>query len=1158
MDHLIMYCFNDIEPLYRLLNGVVMFMQSDGFKVIIYIAMAVAMFLGLARAFFHKDPALALVLGILMPLIIFMGLLRESTTLLMVDEFSLTDSGAGYSVDDVPLGLALPLWISSNLEKYIVDLFDETIRPVETPAMKKVDFFGHARLMSEVAASNVWTGHPVYQTTVEFIKNCVYPQLSLYTLSLDTLKRSPNIYSAVATGNNMYFTKYFSPDPNCTSNCIEILGCGTVYNLMLTDAHEVLNSTDTGTPLQRLNQVFGYSGTNAALAANSYDAILGSLFAGRQDSMEALMLQNLLINGIRGAVTETNPALSAAMAESDSRYYTTATVAGMNYVKMLPTLRAFFLMITVALFPVICCFFLFMMGKPFLNWCGCIFWVSLWLPMEAIIHSVYGYYTISNLKNMTDAIGGYSYANSLPILKWANETTAIAGGLMILIPMISGLVIRWITPQIGSALSGFMMASRGLGTGVEGAARDAVPNASQRMLGLDTDEKYLKDLAIWGDRDRNAANMVKQLNNTFQGSPGMFGDSAVQTLSEGGSSVFGSIESRDMNRGVDASHTTGTDRKVASGNSRDNVISNDNGWGHNVKVDDGTSNKVASERGSGKTDSGVIMNIKQTGNTFGVNFTDIDGHDISGDFLRNLGGGTGFQVTVDSAGLVRMVGTPVALQGLRQVMNNSNNEINGGDVTSDDKGQTSMPLIGAGPVGGKILSSLAMAASAIRVTGSLEGHSSQSFSYGEKNTESTRAETREQFDKGSTTRVQTGDTFSASFALRTGNTTTKGQQVSDTTNSGENQRRSRGQNYSDSNNFLTGSNVRSNIAATHRNSVTAAVAQLPYFEIRVIAENMENTYPSLYKASKSGNDSLTLKQLIAGELYKTAQDGGFTEQGKAFIRQAATTISENPVLSSRPFGRAWSDLNDSLGDQKAIIADASDISKAVANSNVDKNQLDPGIKKKIGEIKQQAIERGEQQKEPVDYPDYVKQVSDNKYFQKFVFDGLSSVDPSDWKLYLNEQKEEWNKYLSNVYNAKTASKEAQFQGFMEYHSRIGIGKTDDAIDAATGAINQIDLRNDLSDEPKKLESNIANHAKAVFKGMTGGGVGDMQNASIRAGKFKIENNNTISAIENIAENGSAIGQAAAAANNMLNLYDNDEDYKVRAFREAEKRMEGSK
>ena len=114
-------------------------------------------------------------------------------------------------------------------------------------------------------------------------------------------------------------------------------------------------------------------------------------------------------------------------------------------------------------------------------------------------------------------------------------------------------------------------------------------------------------------------------------------------------------------------------------------------------------------------------------------------------------------------------------------------------------------------------------------------------------------------------------------------------------------------------------NTNYNVAYLHRNSVTEAVAQLPYFEILVIAENMENTYPSLYKASKSGNDSLTLKQLIAGELYKTAQDGGFTEQGKAFIRQAATTISKNPVLSSRPFGRAWLDLNDSLGDQKAIL-----------------------------------------------------------------------------------------------------------------------------------------------------------------------------------------------------------------------------------------------
>jgi len=518
------YCFNDAQEMYRLLTGIKFFLESGIYQTGLTVAVVLAIGIGVTMAFWNKDQALRVAAALLIPIVIVLSLLGARETVNLQDEFSLSDFGAGYSVDNIPLGIAYPLWISSVFEKICVDIFDQQVRPIDVPEMKKVDFLGMARLMAEVSSSNVWIGHPVYLSAVEFIKNCVIPQLNTNVLSIETLKNASNIFNVIDTANNVYFTTYYDPDPTCIGMCKAVIGCGVAYGNLDIDTIAVTSSYAEGSPMRRLNQVFGYNGTNAALATTTYDTILSSLFAGRQDSMDVLLRQNLFINAIKGAVTDIDPALSAAMSESESRYFSTAVVGAMNYIKILPTMRMYFRMLMVAMFPVVCFFFFFSSGTPFLAWAGSFFWISMWLPIQAAIHAVYSIHLISTLKSITNLSGGYSYANSLPILRWANEATAVAGGLMIIIPILSAMVIRWIAPKIGSSISGLLMASRGLGSEIQGSAQNAVPNVEKHGLELATKEEMMKDLANMGMRERASLQANKELFDLKTNTPlGSFG-----------------------------------------------------------------------------------------------------------------------------------------------------------------------------------------------------------------------------------------------------------------------------------------------------------------------------------------------------------------------------------------------------------------------------------------------------------------------------------------------------------------------------------------------------------------------------------------------------------------------------------------------------------
>lgn len=481
------YCFNDSYQLVMLLNGVQHFLRSGAWSNLAYVMLVILFVVGVLK--FQRVDPLSYLRQIFLPFVLYVMLFSAPTTLNLMDEFS----GENYSVNNVPAGVALPISFSTMIEKAFVDIIDSQVSPPDTPKFKEVDFFGHARLMGEVATSDLWLDAPLHQTLIAYYENCILPMMANGTMQPQTIKNSPNLLEAVASSHRSFFTPVF------TSTGQSIKTCADAYAEFKGAAQAKASSTAANTPYQRAGRIFGSRAKDGALLAASYSSILNSMFRFQQDNMETLFLQNLMINGMRSSIGMMSPDILATISEAESRHYTTGVTAGLMYIKQLPKLRALFKLTLVALFPLVCAFFLAQSGRPFFYWAGCLLWISLWLPCQAAIHAAYAAESIADLRSFTASAGGYTWATNSAIVKWATETASLAAGLMLMIPILTGMVIRWAFPTIGATITGMLTGARGAEQKVVGAAAGATSLAGQRVLGLEND-RFDQAIFSFGDR----------------------------------------------------------------------------------------------------------------------------------------------------------------------------------------------------------------------------------------------------------------------------------------------------------------------------------------------------------------------------------------------------------------------------------------------------------------------------------------------------------------------------------------------------------------------------------------------------------------------------------------------------------------------------------
>lgn len=496
------YCFNDGLQLASILNGVTHFLGSDSWTTLAALMLCILFVMSILR--FQKVDVITYMRNMYMPFLLYLVFFVPPCKLNLTDQFS----GEVYTVSSVPMGVAGPLWASGLIERAFIDIIDQYVAPPASPKMKEIDYFGHARLMAEVSTTNLWSDPYLNQTIIEYFENCVLHMLANGQISAQALRRSENLLQSFASTSQSLFT------PIHTSTGQQVTTCALAYADISGRASAGAASRTADSPYARASQVLGTRALNGVLATASFDAILGSMFNGQQDNMEGLFLQNLFINSTRAGMTQVSPDLQAAMAEAESKHFSSGVTAALLYIKQLPKLRAIFKLLMVALFPVIGAFFLASSGRPFLYWAGTLLWISLWLPASAAVHAAFIAETVSDLRAVTWTNGGYSLATNAPIVKWATETAVLAGGVMLIVPVLTGMLIRWAFPMVGTTISGMLQGARGLERQVLSASVGSVQAAGQKVLGLEKDA-FARATLDAGDRNTSMRMYSKELLDSY-------------------------------------------------------------------------------------------------------------------------------------------------------------------------------------------------------------------------------------------------------------------------------------------------------------------------------------------------------------------------------------------------------------------------------------------------------------------------------------------------------------------------------------------------------------------------------------------------------------------------------------------------------------------
>ena len=180
-------------------------------------------------------------------------------------------------------------------------------------------------------------------------------------------------------------------------------------------------------------------------------------FLGASDTGTNLMLQNMLINKVRGSV---NDAMAFRGATAGMMNYTTSS--GMNALRVseansfwmagyrLPMLNACLWILMICLFPIIILLAFFpAFEKAYSSFISTMVWLWTWPPMFSIIHFFVSFYASTKTNIFGQQDGGITMSNLNPISMIHSDMAFTAGFLVMSIPFIS----KGITSGMSSVFS---------------------------------------------------------------------------------------------------------------------------------------------------------------------------------------------------------------------------------------------------------------------------------------------------------------------------------------------------------------------------------------------------------------------------------------------------------------------------------------------------------------------------------------------------------------------------------------------------------------------------------------------------------------------------------------------------------------------------------
>ncbi len=528
------YAYWNVQQLVAIFNGIVAVMGTNDFvglvRAIAVVGLLVAAFASLVRMRGEEIGTWFVFLAVL-----YVGLFVPKVTVAVIDR---TATNPPQVVANVPLGVAFFASTTSHVGDWLTRSFETVFAlPNEVRFLGSGLVFGN-RVALEIRRAAL--DQPVLQRDmVQFVKECVIPELINRTLDIDALVRSTNIWGDIGAPGVLNPGRFVTYDLGAGIDT-----CPVVYRVLDTRINGAVVREQTR--LGRLLNPQEPNPLNASALVAAQLPVVTSLLLGASGTAGETIRQNMMINLMRDSsvaipqLLADPAAVQAALAQAQAEV--TAESAFVSMAKMaesaLPKIRNVVEILVIAVFPII---FLLIIaagakaGIVIKSYVMAFVWVQLWAPLYAVLNYVATLESASGALAAAQGIAGFTLSTTAVIGSTLISDQAVAGMMTLAIPVIATMIVTG-GAQALTSMTGTVMGP------AQSSAQTAGASAGAGNVGF---ANATWDTASW--ENRNAHSWALSTSTTSP-SRSIFTD--VAGTVEAGGGGYGPVFTTNQGRGV--------------------------------------------------------------------------------------------------------------------------------------------------------------------------------------------------------------------------------------------------------------------------------------------------------------------------------------------------------------------------------------------------------------------------------------------------------------------------------------------------------------------------------------------------------------------------------------------------------------------------------
>ena len=435
------------------LNAVATVMENGGWKSTIW----VAEMLGIAFCVmtYLRTHNLSAMFGWGLTFTLVTALLLTPKVTVVVNDLTAPDTIG--RVDNVPVGLAMPLYLATGVGYTLTTSYEDIFHFPDERAYTKTGMLFASKLMQD--SFTIDSRNPVLTYNMgEYAKNCVVPDIMLnHKYSMQDVMESEDVQAQIFSNPSPLRAVYWRDATGTT-----FMVCRDAAPRLKTLLTAESNNTGTTFMAHAVRMLPGNNAPQTVYAeqlAGSYEYFLGS-----SKSAQSIMMQNIAVAGLRRGLNsyvkgmnDTASMVDIASEQSLMKLRLSHAVSYTIATEVLPQLHTVLLLFCICIFPVMVLALYvreiaWSVIKSYLNFMGSL---MLWPVMFAIFNFAVNYST----QNSFHATGP-TLSNMNRLMETSTTTAGIAGWLMLSIPFLAfrlftglGQGFASLSSSLGSALS---------------------------------------------------------------------------------------------------------------------------------------------------------------------------------------------------------------------------------------------------------------------------------------------------------------------------------------------------------------------------------------------------------------------------------------------------------------------------------------------------------------------------------------------------------------------------------------------------------------------------------------------------------------------------------------------------------------------------------